>query len=259
MILLVLAGCTDTSVRPGDSSELKGLKLQDLKPTGSALEFPKIIFDVVLFKAPSGKADSIKTAFEPLKSNPIHYADSSAFEQNGLFAVRGQAEQGVLLTEVLASIGAKRLSRTSIILFEQKPELLPAEFVPAELLTAERYISYTDTGGAERTIITPPGQLLWQLWAWSDSFVHNIVNVGLMPVFVPLAGAEIRNVTGLADAPRQTFPSQQISLSMRKGDFVLLAPCRLTERSTLDRMLFCPTAERKSVLLYVIVCAKTEN
>ena len=254
LLLLVPAGCTDTSQKPTSFSELTGLKIQDLKSPAAPLKFPKIIFDVVLFKMPSKKTDSIKTAFEPLKNNSINFTDRSAFECNGLFAVRGLKKQSPMLTATLASLNAKRFSRASIILFEQKGELLPAGFSPAE-----RYLLYTENDGTERTIITPPGQMAWQLQAACNAFVRDLVHVRLMPVFNTPAGDEIANMAGLENTPKQTFPHQQITLDMRKGDFVLLAPNRLDERTTLNSLLFHTADDRTNVLVYVIICTKTEN
>jgi len=165
---------------------------------------------------------------------------------------RGSSEAGDNLTSQLRFLEAQRTMRTHLMTMDKADELFSTS-----TFFVERYVFFTDYGDQTSGTLFLPGQIGWLITP-GLTVRRDVVEVKMMPVYMSLGGGNIRLAAGQKEYDT-VFERGQFELIMREGDFVVLAPTRLTTQTTLDKMLFEADGKKDTMRLYVVIFSGTQQ
>jgi hypothetical protein len=247
LFLSFSVGCGKRSVRSAAvPPPQKKLTVQDLKP-GNTYQFQsQIVFEIVTFELPAGRVKDITPALASFGQSEVRFRDKTFFSTNGLSLFRGGSEEGDKLTSQLRFLEAKRTMRTNLMTMDKADE-----FFSTAAFSVERYVFSTDYGDQTSSKTFLPGQIGWLITP-GLTVRRDAIEVKMMPVYMSLEGGNIRLATGQKEYD-PVFERGRFELMMREGDFVILAPTRLTAQTTLDKMLFDTDGKKDAMRLYVII------
>jgi hypothetical protein len=230
----------------------KKLTVQDLKPSNAYQFQSQIGFEIVTFELPAGRVKDIASALSSFGQLEVRFRDKTYFSTNGLSLFRGSSEDGAKLTSQLRFLEAQRGMRTNLMTMNKADELFPTG-----TFTVERYVFSTDYGDQASGKAFLPGQIGWLITP-GLTVRKDTVEVKMMPVYMSLEGGKIRLAMGQKEYD-PIFERGCFELMMREGDFVVLAPTRLTTQTTLDKMLFEADGKKDAMRLYVIIFSGTQQ
>jgi hypothetical protein len=230
----------------------KKLTVEDLKPSTAYQFQPQIVFEIVTFELPAGRVKDIAPALSFFGQSEVRFRDKTYFSTNGLSLFRGSSKEGDKLTSQLRFLEAQRAMRTSLMTLDKADELFSTA-----TFTVERYVFSTDYGDQASGKTFLPGQIGW-LVTPALTVRRDTVEVKMMPVYMSLGGGDIRLAAGQKEYD-PVFERGQFELLMREGDFVILAPTRLTTQTTLDKMLFGADGKKDAMRLYVVIFSGAQS
>lgn len=224
----------------------KKLTVQDLKPSNTYQFQPRIIFEIITFELPAGRVKDITPALASFGQADVQFRDKTYFSTNGLSLFRGSSEAGDKLTSQLRFLEAQRAMRTNLMTMDKADELFSTA-----AFSVERYVFSTDYGDQASGKTFLPGQIGWLITP-GLTVRRDVIEVKMMPVYMSLGGADIRLAAGQKEYD-PVFERGRVELMMREGDFLVLAPTRLTTQTTLDKMLFDTDGKKDAMRLYVVI------
>ena len=246
---LFLSFCVGCGKQSAQTSPPQGQKLtlRDLRPTNAYQFQPQIVFEIVTFELPTARVKEIKPALAPFIPTDVQFGNEELFSKNGLCLFRGKGENGDKLTSQLRFLEAKRTMRTSLITMDKTGELFSTG-----TFFVERYVFVTSYGDQTTGQAFLPGQIGWMITA-AMTLRRDVVQVKMAPVYAPLEGSSIRLASGRKEYGEMPFEQGRFELTIREGDFLVLAPGRVPTETTLDRMLFGSDGKKDKMRLYVII------
>jgi hypothetical protein len=230
----------------------KKLTVQDLKPSNTYQFQPQIVFEIITFELPAGRVKDIAPALASFGQSEVRFRDKTFFSTNGLSFFRGSSGEGDKLTSQLRFLEAQRAMRTNLMTMDKADELFSTA-----TFSVERYVFSTDYGDQSSGKTFLPGQIGWLITP-GLTVRRDVVEVKMMPVYMSLEGGNIRLATGQKEYD-PIFERGRFELMMREGDFVILAPTRLTTQTTLDKMLFEAEGKKDTMRLYVVIFSGTRQ
>ena len=247
LLLSFCVGCGKRSVRRAAVlPPQKRLTVQDLKPSNTYQFQPRIIFEIVTFELPAGRVKDIAPALASFGQSEVRFRDKTYFSTNGLSLFRGSSEAGDKLTSQLRFLEAERTMRTNLITMDKADELFSTA-----TFSGERYVFSTEYGDQTSSKMFLPGQIGWLITP-TLTVRRDVIGAAMMPVYMSLGGGNIRLAAGQKEYD-PVFERGRFELMMREGDFVVLAPTRLTTQTTLDKMLFEADGKKDTMRLYVVI------
>jgi hypothetical protein len=247
LCLCFCVGCGKTSTRSAVAPpQKKKLTVQDLKPVDTYQLQPRIFFEIVTFELSAGKVKDIVPALASLGQVGVRFRDKTYFTTNGLSLFRGGSEDGGKLTTKLQFLNARRTMRSNLMTLDKADEL----FSTATFST-ERYIFSTKYGDQTTGREFLAGRVGW-LVSPKLMVRRDAIEVAMMPAYMSLSGGNIRLAAGQKEYD-PAFEGGRFELIMCEGDFVVLAPTRVSAQTTLDKMLFEVDGGKDTLRLYVVV------
>jgi len=230
----------------------KRLTVQDLKPSNSYQFQTRIIFEIVTFEVPAGRVKDIAPALASFGQAEVRFRDKTYFSTNGLSLFRGSSEAGDKLTSQLRFLEAQRTMRSDLMTIDKADELFSTA-----AFSVERHIFSTNYEDHTVGKMFLPGQIGWLITP-TLTIRRDVIGAAMMPVYMSLGGSNIRLAAGQKEYDT-IFERGRVELLMREGDFVVLAPTRLTTQTTLDKMLFGADGKKDTMRLYVIIFFGTQQ
>jgi hypothetical protein len=244
--LFIFAGCGKDMGQPAQPQYPK-LTLKDLQPVDAQSSGQQIYFDIVTFELSADKVKSIAGVMARFDSHNVRIYDKELFGKNGLSVYYGRSDDGDKLTSQLRLLEARHVVRTNLITMDKADELISTTIFPVE-----RYIFSTLYGDRKIGQAFGPGKIGWVITP-SLTVRRDAVDVKVVPAYVSEEGASIRMAVGKNELGQKPFGQGRLELTMQEGDFLVLAPSRVPEETTLDKMLFGPEGANNRMRIYVIL------
>jgi hypothetical protein len=252
LFLPFFTGCGNESAQTLPPQYQK-ITLQDLKPVDVQSLQSQILFDLVTFEIPVNKVNGIALAMAGFDLKHVRFYNKELFWKNGLSAYYGRGADSDKLPPQLRLLGARHVVRTSLITMDKADEMFPTTIFPDE-----RYVFSTLYGDRIIGQTFAPGKIGWVI-SPSLTVRRDTVNVKIVPAYVSAEGANIRIAAGKNELGQKPFGQGRFEVTMQEGDFLVLAPGRVSTETTLDKMLFGPEGPKGKMRLYVILFIRVEQ
>ncbi|MBL7215369.1 MAG: hypothetical protein ISS71_06800 [Phycisphaerae bacterium] len=249
VVVLLGVGCDEPQEqRQAAYSDIQGITLADLQAEQHSETESLLSFSVLTYVLDADSLESLETIIGSLSQRDIHYDKADAFEANGFSAGCGAHQEGASIAQKLQSIGAVRVTQSSLIIPANSNEILYESDV-----TGPNAIIYSTsaTGAGGATIGT--GKLGWIISAQKDPVARGVVSVTLSPAFWEIGASDLRLLAGKEPYQYHFFDVGRVHFDMEAGRFCLLGPHRVVrDEDTLDRILF-EVPRRNMVRFFVII------
>jgi hypothetical protein len=246
LVLIFFAGCGKDTGQPAQPQSQK-LTLKDLRPVEVQSSEQQIFFDIVTFELSADKVKNIAPVMARFDSPQVRFYNKELFGKNGLSAYYGRGDDGDKLTSQLRLLDARHVVRTNLITMDKADEL-----ISTTILSVERYVFSTLYGDRRIGQAFGPGKIGWVMTP-SLTVRRDAVDVKIVPAYVTEDGANIRMAVGKNELGQKPFGQGRLELMMQEGDFLVLAPSRVSGETTLDKMLFGPDGAKNKMRMYVIL------
>lgn len=252
-LILMVAGCEvpqpGSPVPPESTPE--GLKITDLKDNTMPVNAETLMkFKVLTYTLAPDSVGRLKEVFDELSDKDVRIVNKGAFVANGFMVGTASLEDGGVIAQKLAHMGATRTAQGWLVFPPDKIETLSR--TP---LRGTEVIHYATSASGTATMMPGAGLLGWFFSARPDLRFRGTAQVKLFPASWQPGLEHIRLVMGQEALDYKPIQQGRILARIEEGGVLLLGPARkVPEETTLDKMLFFLPGRRPKVQFFVIIC-----
>ena len=237
---LILTGCSNNR-----QAETKGIKIGELTPTTPGKNNTRkdnlqiqIIhntnINVATYELPADKISELEAVWKNLSDGPLRFNNAESFIANDLRAGAGTMREFSKVVTALNNAKAKKLFTTSLLIQTNQPEM-----VDIARLTRRTGISYIGRQGDIETAEAGPAILGMQVTArqllpdaTTNSFNTATASIQITPIIYSSAESVSVELADKIRANDLRIYSAGFGLKVKPGDFIVLAPAKMTEDET---------------------------
>ncbi len=244
-ILFAAAGCLQDQTNVDSLPASKHLTLQDLGPVKTPNFQNQINFDIVTFEIDYNQIDSLNKALQTFRPKNVTFQNQTLYAQNGITVGEGKSVRGSELVGILSSVGAVRVARKVLTTLDQTPELFATI-----TLQQQRYVFFTTATQISRAF--DPGHMGWMIKP-SLTSRENSIELQITPAYSPLIKLRLPQAAPQDDYRATNLPPGRLNCTLEQGDFLVLAPARIPNSTTIDAMLFNVEQTAGKIRLYILI------
>jgi hypothetical protein len=254
--MALLAGCDNNRREP----ETKGIKIGELAPTGrrgfdlSGQFLRTTNIDIITYELPVDKIADLNGIWQTLDAGALRYTDAAGFAANGLRAGTSGYGNKNRITTILKSIGAEKLSTTSLLIQNGQ-----VESVAFGWLNRKTAVSYIGQAGKVETAEVGPAVLALQVYARQlpiGAAERKLSRIQVTPAILASMEGLPAELAARMQKNDLRIHSAGFGLDMKPGDIILLAPNpeKISDATTAAGMFLTKIGLKPMVRVLLFVC-----